>query len=332
MKKWIFILITIVAFSAVLTACGDETASAVVESSGGSTSLAEATSPTAVIEAIAGSDAVLSTDYSDALPLEMQLAFGTLQLEDTNLAVTAEQAEAILPYWRVLQSLTQTGNAADAEINAVVKQIQDGMSGEQITAIAAMALTEEKLQTMIEEGTINFGFGRGFGGDESGSGGGARPGGGGGGGRLLGGGPGGGGPGGLGGNQDAFATRQAEIEASGENPITAMMERMSSNTVIRLLETKTGEAPARVFGGLGAAFTAASELTGLSEEELAAALAEGQTLGQVLEANGVSIDDAREAMIEAMADVQLPEGQDLDSWIDGLLSGTLSDRQSAADQ
>jgi hypothetical protein len=255
-----------------------------------------------------------------------------MQLENTNLSVTAEQAEALLPYWRVLQSLTQSGTAADAEINAVINQIQDSMDGEQIAAVAAMALTEEKLQTMIEEGTISFGFGRGLGGNEGSSGGGFGPGGGPGGGMLGGGRPGGGGPGGFGGDPAAFETRQAELAASGEDPTAVMMARFSSNMVIRLLETKTGEAPQRGFGGIGAALTAAAELSGLSQEELGQAMAEGQTLGAILDANGVSSEEAREAMKEAMVDVQLPEGQDLDAFIDSILSGTFDPRQGAADQ
>ena len=329
MKKLIVTLITILVFAAVLTACGGEAAPAAVEATGGSASLAEATSPTAVIAAAANSNAALSTEYPGALPVQSQLAFGTMQLENTNLAVSVEQAEELLPYWRVLQSLTQSGTAADAEIKAVAKQIQDSMDGEQIAAIAAMELSEEKLQTMIEEGVINFGFGRGLGGNEGGSAGGVRPGGGPGGGMLGGGGPGGGGPGGFGGDPGAFATRQAEIEASGEDPLAALIERSSSNMVIRLLETKTGAAPQR---GIGPALTAAAELSGLSQEALGQAVAEGQTLGEILEANGVSLDDARAAMIEAMADVQLPEGQDLESWIDGLLAGTSGAGQPAGDQ
>ena len=56
-------------------------------------------------------------------------------------------------------------------------------------------------------------------------------------------------------------------------------------------------------------------------------MAEGQTLSEIVVANGVSIDEARETIKEAMADVQLsPDqaqtGSDLDSWIDNLLSGS----------
>jgi hypothetical protein len=189
-----------------------------------------------------------------------------------------------------------------------------------------MELTEDKVQTMLEEGTINFGFGRGSGrdGQQGGGAGGGFPGGS----RF----PGGDGPGGLGGDPGAFETRQAEMEAGGENVTALAMDRLSANMVIRLLETKTGEMPAGGFGGFGAALSAARELSGLSEEEFNAAMADGQTLSQILEANGVSIDEAKEAIKNAMADVQLPPdqaqtGSDLDTWVDQLLSGSFGGGQ-----
>lgn len=302
----------ILVLSTALTACGAGTAAGDAAAGQGS-----GINPTAAIAAAASSGAALTTDFSGALPLEAQLAFGIMQLEDTNLAVTTEQAEALLPYWRVLQSLMRNGNAADAEVAAVVKQIQDGMNGEQIAAIAAMALSEEKLQTMIEEGAIALGRNSGQEGQAAEGGGGLRPGG------LPGGRPGGGGgPGsGLGGDPAAFETRQAEIAQSGESPLSAFIERASSGMIIRLLETKTGEAPERGFGGFGAAAAVVSDLTGLSSEALNEALAEGQTLGEVVEANGVPVEEARDAILEALADVQLPGDQDAAVWVDTLLSG-----------
>jgi hypothetical protein len=114
------------------------------------------------------------------------------------------------------------------------------------------------------------------------------------------------------------------MAAGDGDPTTAMMERLSSNMVIRLLETKTGATPQRGFGGMGAVMSVAGELSGLSQEELGQAMAEGQTLGEILVANGVSIEEARTAMIEALANTQLPEGADPESWVDNLLSGAPS--------
>ncbi len=114
--------------------------------------------------------------------------------------------------------------------------------------------------------------------------------------------------------------------------MTAFIERSSSILVIRLLVTKSGESPQGGFGGVGAAYAAVTDLTGLSEEELGEALAEGQTLGEIVEAHGVPVAEAREAMIDAMADVQLREGQDLESWIDGLLAGEFGARSAGGAQ
>ncbi len=295
-----------------LSACGGETAanSAEAEVVGAQSKTLNA-APAAV-------SAVLSTEFDNALPVEAQLAYGTMQLENTSHEITAEQAGVILPYWRALQSLRQTGTAADVELNAVVKQIEDRMTADQIASIAAMELTEEKVETMIEEGAIALGSRLGSGGAGDASSGSARPGGGPGGG-LLGSGP---GPGGFGGDPEAMLTRQAEMEESGEASLSAVSQQMATNRVIRLLENKTGEAPAGVFPGLRAAYTVVSELTGLSAEELNAALAEGKTLGDVLETHGVSLEEAAGAIMEELAGAPLPPaGQDLEGWVLGLLSG-----------
>lgn len=317
MKKRILVLLVAIMLAAVLAACAGASAS-----TGGSA--------TAVGDTVSGGDAALSANYPGALPVEAQLTLGTMQLEGTDLAVTAEQAAELLPYWRVLQSLAQSDNTADAEIEAVLKQIEGVMTGEQISAIAAMQLTEDQLQTMLEEGALGFGrsFDQGVEGGKAGDGFAGGPGGG-----FMGGPPGGGpggGPGTFGGDPAAFETRQAELEAGGENPASAFMARGSTGLVVRLLETKTGQAPALrqaqgKLGSPGAALAVAGELTGLSAEELSAALAGGQTLGELFEANGVTAQDARAALMEAMADLPLPGDQDLASWVDGLLAGTFGE-------
>jgi len=90
---------------------------------------------------------VLDTSYPDAMNASSQLALGTLQLEETENAVTPEQAAALLPLWRALQG----GVTVQAEVNAVLKQIEGTMSQEQLAAIAAMRLTQEGLRTWMEE-------------------------------------------------------------------------------------------------------------------------------------------------------------------------------------
>ena len=90
---------------------------------------------------------VLDTSYPDALNASSQLALGTLQLEGTENAVRPEQAAALLPLWQALRG----GVTVQAEMNAVLKQIEGTMSQEQLAAIAAMRLTRERLRTWMEE-------------------------------------------------------------------------------------------------------------------------------------------------------------------------------------
>jgi hypothetical protein len=84
----------------------------------------------------------LNTNYDSALPVETQLVLGTLKLEGTPQAVDPAMAAELLPLYTLLQQLTSSGSAAQAEIDAVLEQIQDTMTSDQIHAIAAMKLTQ----------------------------------------------------------------------------------------------------------------------------------------------------------------------------------------------
>jgi hypothetical protein len=103
---------------------------------------------------------VLTTDHEGALPPSSQLALGSLALVDTEAAITAEQAQSLLPLWQALQG----GVTAEAEISAVLKQIEKSMGAEQLVAIAEMELTQEDMAAWIQEQGIGFGGGAGAGG------------------------------------------------------------------------------------------------------------------------------------------------------------------------
>jgi hypothetical protein len=92
--------------------------------------------------------AVLGTSYEGALSASDQLMLGTLLLEKTDLAVTPEQAKSLLPLWQALQG---GGVTIQAEVNAVLKQIEGTMTQEQLQAIAAMQLTQDDLRAWMEE-------------------------------------------------------------------------------------------------------------------------------------------------------------------------------------
>ena len=105
----------------------------------------------------------LDTSYEGALPVSSQLALGTLELEEMDDAVTREQATTLLPLWQALQGSV----TAEAEVNAVLAQIEGTMTEEQLAAIAAMQLTQEDTAAWAEENGMNMPFagegGMGFG-------------------------------------------------------------------------------------------------------------------------------------------------------------------------
>jgi hypothetical protein len=88
------------------------------------------------------------------LPDSSRLALGTLKLEGTANAVTAEQASKLLPLWQALQ-----GGALqnEAETAAVLKQIQGLLTAEQLAAIDAMQLGAEDLASWMQEQGMEYG-------------------------------------------------------------------------------------------------------------------------------------------------------------------------------
>lgn len=96
----------------------------------------------------------LDTAFESALPVSTQLALGTMKLEGTGNAVTPEQAGALLPLWQAIQGGTLKG---DGEMNAVLGQIEEKMTSEQLVAIAAMQLTQEEMGAWAESQGLRMG-------------------------------------------------------------------------------------------------------------------------------------------------------------------------------
>lgn len=276
----------------------------------------------------------LNDDYAGALSVQNQLALGTLQLEDSDLAVDEALAEKLLPLWRAVQSLSNSETTAEAEVRAVINQIQDTMMPEQISAIADMELTEESMTTLIEEGGLAFGpgGGRGLAGGEADSGGvggsfvGGGPGGGFFGGPPGGGPPDGGPPGGGFGNlsQDDIATRRAEFAEGG---VAAFADRALTGVVIRMLEVKTGELDGSDLqdrAGRFNPFGVVSEVTGIPVATLRGEMAGGATMAEVITANDGDLEAVKTAMVKAYSESPNLEGQDIDQVVDDLLNNTLA--------
>ncbi len=102
-------------------------------------------------EAIAPADSALSTDGEDALPLKNLLMLGIIRLQDSDQAIMGEQSKEMLTLWQAYRAVTSTGDAATEETEALLKQIQEGLTPEQIATINDMHLTNDDLLAFYEE-------------------------------------------------------------------------------------------------------------------------------------------------------------------------------------
>lgn len=73
--------------------------------------------------------------------LQEKLAAGTLSLEGTDNAVTAEQAKELLPLWKAVKVLDSSDTISNDEKQALYDQIQETMTASQIQAITQMSMT-----------------------------------------------------------------------------------------------------------------------------------------------------------------------------------------------
>jgi hypothetical protein len=138
-----FLLITLTVVALLLGACGGATAP-VVPVAAPVVSSNEVT-PTPL------SATYLKIDYADATSLRNQLALGTLKLEGTANAITAEQAKALLPLWQAVVALSGTTTTAEAELTAVQDQITEALQPAQLQAIGALQLTTAQLNAFYAE-------------------------------------------------------------------------------------------------------------------------------------------------------------------------------------
>jgi hypothetical protein len=107
---------------------------------------------TACGSAAAGSstDAAATENASGSLSDSTKLALGILKLEDTDQAITLEQAQELLTLWQAYQALGNSETTAAMELEALVKQIQATLTDEQVSAIEAMDLNSESLREVMQ--------------------------------------------------------------------------------------------------------------------------------------------------------------------------------------
>ena len=88
---------------------------------------------------------------SAPLPQSTKLLIGTLKLDGTPQAVTAQQAAQLIPLWQLYASLETSSTAASQEVDATVQQIQATMTAEQIQAIESMNITRRDEFTTLQQ-------------------------------------------------------------------------------------------------------------------------------------------------------------------------------------
>ena len=103
----------------------------------------------------------LDTSYEGALSVRNQLALGTLQLDGTPNAITPEQATTLLTLWQALRGTTQSGASAQAEVNALLGQIEGALTAQQLTTIKDLKLTQTAFQQWATANGIVMGAGGG---------------------------------------------------------------------------------------------------------------------------------------------------------------------------
>ncbi len=103
-----------------------------------------------------------------------QLLYGILKLQNTNQAVTAEQAAVLLPLWTDYQTLTANTDpgqnpggetdpsaatpetplvdtATQTQLNEILIQIQAALTADQVSAIESLQITQDSVQTIMSE-------------------------------------------------------------------------------------------------------------------------------------------------------------------------------------
>jgi hypothetical protein len=98
----------------------------------------------------AGNNVSDSSGSSASLSQVNQLLVGSLKLEDTDQAITADQAATLLPLWQAYRSLSSSQTSAEAEVDALLKQIESSMTSDQMKAIQAMDLTNDDLLSLMQ--------------------------------------------------------------------------------------------------------------------------------------------------------------------------------------
>lgn len=162
MKKYNLILF-LLSFGLILTGCGPNTTQPAILSMvtpEAKISTAVVVNDTSSIETPVRE--MINTNYENALSTRLLLALGTLKLSETSTPITVEQGSQLLMAWQALSNLTNSGTSAEAEVNALLIQIEQTLSSDQVAAINAMKLTQVEMMAWAQANGITTGSGTGL--------------------------------------------------------------------------------------------------------------------------------------------------------------------------
>jgi len=94
---------------------------------------------------------------STSLSQVNMLLVGTLKLEDTDQAVNTDEAARLLPLWQAYRSLSTSQTTAEAEVEALLNQIQSTMTIDQVQAIKAMNLSSTDMMNLMQSMGVGMG-------------------------------------------------------------------------------------------------------------------------------------------------------------------------------
>jgi hypothetical protein len=91
-----------------------------------------------------------SSQGNSGLSQANMLLVGTLKLDGTDQAISAEEAVKLLPLWQAYRSLSSSQTTAEAEVGALINQIQTIMTTEQVQKIKDLNLNDTDMMDLMQ--------------------------------------------------------------------------------------------------------------------------------------------------------------------------------------
>jgi hypothetical protein len=91
------------------------------------------------------------TQEMEQLSTQMKLILGTMALDQAGLNLSSEQANSLLPLWKVMKNLLASDTSAAAEVEALFTQIQEELTEEQRIWVENYNISKERYQEILTE-------------------------------------------------------------------------------------------------------------------------------------------------------------------------------------